>query len=59
MKCPNCGYEIYEPFDECEVKHIKSGKGYNATFGMTEYWFIVELTCPKCQHKFEYSDSSL
>ncbi len=59
MRCPKCEYKIDEPFEECQYKLLDSGKGYNDTFGQVEHWFRVDLTCPECQHVFNYSDSSL
>ena len=58
MKCPYCGFET-NVIDDLEYKTIRSGKGYNHIFGVEEHWFELEVNCPKCNEKFEYSDSSL
>lgn len=57
MECPKCKCEGDEK--HFNPKLLDSGEGFNATFGITEYWHSLECTCPECKYVFEYSDSSL
>jgi predicted nucleic-acid-binding Zn-ribbon protein len=54
VDCPRC--HCPESFT---VVVEDSGSGYNATYGVTDYWFRGTGTCSECGYEGEYSDSSL
>ena len=57
MNCPQCKHDLgtdYMDYFTCE----DDGSWLNDTFGITEYWWVGCITCPKCHYEWSFSDSS-
>jgi predicted nucleic-acid-binding Zn-ribbon protein len=51
--CPKCRQESFI------VTVENTGKGFNAEFEQTEYWFEGQGECTECGHSEHYADGSL